>query len=84
VRDRTAARNLTLLLYGLAGLLVAVREGVEINILGLSIGIDVAAPEMKLSAIGQLGCPSKRASAPAAGLPACGYGSAPRARSAAR
>lgn len=42
-------------LFGVAGLLVAVREGVEVNILGLSAGIDAAAPALKLPAIGRLG-----------------------------
>jgi hypothetical protein len=42
-------------LYGLAGLLLAVDEGVELNILGLTVGIDAALPAVKLPAIGRLG-----------------------------
>jgi hypothetical protein len=42
-------------LYGLAGLLLAVDEGVELNVLGLTVGIDVALPAVKLPAIGRLG-----------------------------
>jgi len=42
-------------LYGLAGILLAVDEGLELNILGLSIGIDAAVPALKLPAIGRLG-----------------------------
>jgi hypothetical protein len=42
-------------LYGLAGVLIAVKEGIELNLLGLSIGIDAAAPALKLPAIGRLG-----------------------------
>jgi len=42
-------------LYGLAGILVAAKEGVELNLLGLNIGIDAAAPAVKLPAIGRLG-----------------------------
>ena len=42
-------------LYGLAGILVAAKEGVEINVLGLATGIDAAAPALKLPAIGRLG-----------------------------
>jgi hypothetical protein len=42
-------------LYGLAGVLIAVKEGFELNLLGLSIGIDAAAPALKLPAIGRLG-----------------------------
>ena len=42
-------------LYGLAGILLAVDEGLELNILGLNIGIDAAVPALKLPAIGRLG-----------------------------
>lgn len=41
--------------YGVAGILVAVREGIEVNLLGLNLGIDIAAPALKLPAIGRLG-----------------------------
>ena len=46
-------------LYGIAGILVAATEGVELNVLGLSIGIDAAAPGLKLPAIGRLGLPTR-------------------------
>ncbi len=42
-------------LFGLAGLLVAVKEGIEINLLGLNIGIDFRMPGLKLPAVGRLG-----------------------------
>jgi hypothetical protein len=42
-------------LYGLAGILLAVDEGVELNVLGLNIGVDAAVPALKLPAIGRLG-----------------------------
>jgi hypothetical protein len=42
-------------LYGLAGLLIAVDEGVELNVLGLTVGIDAIVPAVKLPAIGRLG-----------------------------
>ena len=42
-------------LFGLAGVLLAVDEGFELNILGLNIGIDAAVPALKLPAIGRLG-----------------------------
>ena len=42
-------------LFGLAGLLVALKEGVELNLLGLNIGIDFLTPGVKLPAVGRLG-----------------------------
>ncbi|MFQ5903477.1 MAG: DUF3750 domain-containing protein [Candidatus Binatia bacterium] len=42
-------------LYGLLGLLIAWREGVEVNLLGLSFGIDLSRPALKLPFIGRLG-----------------------------
>ena len=42
-------------LYGLAGVLLAVDEGFELNILGLNIGIDATVPALKLPAIGRVG-----------------------------
>jgi hypothetical protein len=42
-------------LYGLAGVLIAADEGFELNLLGLTIGLDVTAPALKLPAIGRLG-----------------------------
>jgi hypothetical protein len=42
-------------LYGLAAILIAVEEGFELNLLGLNVGVDVAAPALKLPAIGRLG-----------------------------
>ena len=41
--------------FGLAGVMLAVDEGFELNILGLNIGIDAAVPALKLPAIGRLG-----------------------------
>ena len=42
-------------LFGVAGLLVARREGIELNLLGLALGIDFADPGVKLPGIGTLG-----------------------------
>jgi len=44
-------------LFGLAGILVARAEGIEVNLLGLNLGIDFAAPAIKLPGIGRLGMP---------------------------
>lgn len=42
-------------LYGMAGIMLAREEGLEINLLGLSFGIDFARPALKLPFIGRLG-----------------------------
>jgi hypothetical protein len=42
-------------LYGLASILLAVEEGIEVNVLGLNVGLDTAVPALKLPAIGRLG-----------------------------
>lgn len=44
--------------FGLAGLLAAKREGLELNLLGLTFGLDIASPGIKLPGIGRLGVPS--------------------------
>jgi len=42
-------------IYGLAGILLAWQEGLEINLLGLSFGIDLDRPALKLPFIGRIG-----------------------------
>jgi len=42
-------------LYGAAGILIARQEGIELNLLGLTIGLDAAVPALKLPALGRLG-----------------------------
>jgi hypothetical protein len=42
-------------LYGLIGVLVAAGEGLEVNLLGLSLGLDPIRPALKLPALGRLG-----------------------------
>jgi len=44
-------------LFGLAGILVGWEEGLELNLLGLTFGIDVKHLALKLPAIGRLGVP---------------------------
>jgi hypothetical protein len=41
--------------FGIAGLLLARTEGIEINLLGLNLGVDFAAPALLLPAIGRVG-----------------------------
>ena len=42
-------------LYGLIGILLAAREGLEVNLLGLSFGVDPVRPALKLPALGRFG-----------------------------
>jgi Protein of unknown function (DUF3750) len=42
-------------LVGLLGLTLGLREGIEVNVLGLVFGIDVAHPALKLPAVGRIG-----------------------------
>ena len=42
-------------LFGLLGVLVAEEEGLEVNILGLTFGVDVTRPALKLPGLGRLG-----------------------------
>ena len=42
-------------LYGVVGILVAADEGLEMNLLGLNLGVDPIRPALKLPAIGRLG-----------------------------
>ena len=42
-------------LFGVAGVLIAADEGLEVNLMGLNIGLDVATPALKLPALGRLG-----------------------------
>lgn len=44
-------------LFGLLGAMVALEEGVEVNILGLTLGIDLKTPGVKLPGIGRIGFP---------------------------
>jgi hypothetical protein len=49
--------GLQLSLYGLLGVLVGMEEGLEVNVAGLSFGMDVKRPALKLPFIGRLGFP---------------------------
>lgn len=44
-------------LFGLLGATVAPVEGLELNLLGLNLGIDALVPALKLPAVGRLGLP---------------------------
>jgi hypothetical protein len=42
-------------LFGLLGLTLAVDEGIELNLLGATIGVDILSPALKLPGLGRLG-----------------------------
>lgn len=46
-------------LFGLLGVMAAFEEGVEINFLGLTFGVDVMNPAIKLPGIGRIGMPNR-------------------------
>ena len=50
--------GIQLSLLGLVGVLVGVEEGVEVNVLGLTFGVDLLRPALKLPGIGRLGYPA--------------------------
>lgn len=52
-----AGRGVQVSLLGLAGVLAGWDEGVEINVLGLTFGVDLNTPAVKLPALGRLGFP---------------------------
>jgi hypothetical protein len=41
----------------LAGLMLAKEEGLEVNVLGLTFGLDLFTPALKLPGIGRIGVP---------------------------
>jgi hypothetical protein len=49
--------GLQLSLLGLAGVLIGREEGLELNLLGLTFGVDVKRPALKLPVVGRLGVP---------------------------
>lgn len=46
-------------LGGVVGIMLALEEGIELNLLGLSFGIDVMRPAIKLPGVGRLGVPAR-------------------------
>ena len=51
----SAGSGVQLSLVGLLGLTLGLREGVEVNVLGLVVGLDFAHPALKLPGIGRIG-----------------------------
>lgn len=56
---------------GLLGVLVGVNEGIELNVLGLVLGVDITTPALKLPGIGRVGM-SRSPGDSSAGSPAPG------------
>ena len=46
-------------LGGVVGIMLALEEGIELNLLGMNVGIDILRPALKLPGIGRLGMPAK-------------------------
>lgn len=60
--DRTpSGTGYQLSLYGLLGVMTGWKEGVEVNLLGLSFGVDITRPALKLPFVGRIGFPSNGA-----------------------
>ncbi len=57
VASTPSGRGVQLSLLGLAGLLVGWEEGLEVNAFGLTFGLDVKDPALKLPGVGRLGAP---------------------------
>src|SRR5262249_11250645 len=49
--------GIQLRLLGLAGVLVGWDDGIELNLLGLTFGVDLVRPALKLPGVGRLGVP---------------------------
>jgi hypothetical protein len=52
-----SGRGAQLSIFGLAGVLVGWEEGLEVNLLGLTFGIDLKEPALKLPGVGRFGVP---------------------------
>jgi len=44
-------------LLGLAGLVLGLDDGIDVNLLGLTFGLDLLRPALKLPGVGRLGIP---------------------------
>ena len=67
--------GLQLSFFGLAGLIIAPEEGIEINVLTLSLGADVLRPALRLPFVGRVGMDDATREA---GLSACPAGTGQR------
>jgi hypothetical protein len=60
-----SGQGVQLSLWGLAGVLAGWEEGLEVNLLGLTFGLDVKEPALKLPFVGRLGAVNGRPRSPA-------------------
>jgi len=54
-------------LFGLVGVLAGWEEGLELNLLGLTFGVDLNRPALKLPIVGRVGVPARADGAPEGG-----------------
>jgi len=59
-----SGRGFQISFYGVAGVLASVVEGIEVNLLGLSFGVDPLVPAVKLPLIGRIGLPPRTGTTP--------------------
>jgi hypothetical protein len=64
VAKAPSGRGFQFSFYGLLGVLASGPEGIEVNLLGLTFGLDPLAPAVKLPFIGRVGARSRMRSAP--------------------
>ncbi len=57
VATTPSGRGIQLSLLGVAGVLVGWEEGLEVNVLGLTFGVDLKDPALKVPGLGRLGVP---------------------------
>jgi hypothetical protein len=63
VATAPSGRGFQLSVYGLLGILASGIEGIEVNLLGLSFGVDLFAPALKLPLVGRIGTSGVRTTA---------------------
>jgi hypothetical protein len=55
IGNAPSGTGLQVSLFGLLGVIAAPEEGLEVNVLGLSLGVDVAEPALRLPGLGRVG-----------------------------
>jgi len=60
VKKTPSGTGVQLSVFGLAGVMAGAEEGVEVNVLGLTFGVDPASLSLKLPLIGRVGLRGQR------------------------